>query len=174
MIELSMEKVEKILYQETPKTDALPTILRSIYTRYMRLYERYFADIDSLDDEVIAEFRKFNDETASFVKYYYMDIPMDIFLSMEEFEEKYSAHLLGPGWHDYLFNAYEDFREDYYDYDDDDESEETLKAAFAKEALKEFYDRMDNIFREGFNTGSETGKSTVDALTGILFEQEQS
>ena len=55
MVELSNERIEQILHEETKKTEALPTILRGIYTRYMRLYERYFADVDALNDGRIAE-----------------------------------------------------------------------------------------------------------------------
>ena len=46
MIELSKERIDQIVYDETPKTDVLPTILRSVYNRYMRLYEDYFTDLD--------------------------------------------------------------------------------------------------------------------------------
>ena len=53
MIELSNERVETILEEETPKTPELETLLRAIYTRYMRLYEKYFADIDKLNDKEI-------------------------------------------------------------------------------------------------------------------------
>lgn len=44
MIELSHERIEQILHEETVKKEDLDTILRGIYFRYMRLYERYFAD----------------------------------------------------------------------------------------------------------------------------------
>ena len=54
MVELSNERIGKILHEETVKTEELATILRSIYTRYMRLYEKYFADIDALNDEKVA------------------------------------------------------------------------------------------------------------------------
>ena len=50
MIELSKEKIEKILHEETVKTEELATILRSIYTRYMWMYEKYYSDIDALND----------------------------------------------------------------------------------------------------------------------------
>ena len=53
----------------------MATLLRSIYTRYMRLFEGYFADIDALNDTKIAQFRKYHEETCSLVRYYYMDIP---------------------------------------------------------------------------------------------------
>ena len=70
MVELSSKRVEQILHEKTPKTESLETILRAIYTRYMQLYERYFADIDDLNDDLIAELSEFHDETASLVKYY--------------------------------------------------------------------------------------------------------
>ena len=54
MIELSKERIEKILYEETAKTEQLTTILRSIYTRYLRMYEKYFSDIDALNDNTIS------------------------------------------------------------------------------------------------------------------------
>ena len=51
MVELSNERVDLILHEETFKTEELITILRGIYIRYMRLFERYFDDIDTLNDE---------------------------------------------------------------------------------------------------------------------------
>ena len=53
MVELSNERIEQILHEETMKKEELETILRSIYTRYMRLYEKYFAE--QMQNE---EFRK--------------------------------------------------------------------------------------------------------------------
>ena len=88
MVELSRKRVEQILHEETLKTEELATILRGIYTRYMRLYERYFADIDALNDEKIAELREYHGETKSLVNYYYRDIPLDICMGIDEFEEK--------------------------------------------------------------------------------------
>lgn len=55
MIELSHERIEQILHEETVKKEDLDTILRGIYFRYMRLYERYFADLDALDDDIISQ-----------------------------------------------------------------------------------------------------------------------
>ena len=63
MVELSTERIDEILYKETQKTVDLPTLLRSIYTRYMHLYESYLADIDTLNDEKIAELKKYHEET---------------------------------------------------------------------------------------------------------------
>ena len=74
MIKLSAERVNEILQKETPKTEVLPTILRSIYNRYMHLFERYFEDIDVLNDDTIAELKKYHEETRGLVKYYYMDM----------------------------------------------------------------------------------------------------
>ena len=111
MVELSKERIEQILHEETMKKEELETILRSIYTRYMRLYEKYFADIDALNDDEVAELRKYHEETRSLVRYYYMDIPLDICMGLKEFENKYSANLLGPEWHEYLFDSYEEFKE---------------------------------------------------------------
>ena len=78
MVELNNERIEQILHEETTKKEELETILRSIYNRYMWLYEKYFADIDALNDEKIAELTNYHEETLSLVKYYYMDIPLDI------------------------------------------------------------------------------------------------
>ena len=48
MVELSKERIAQILHEETVKKEDSDTILRSVYTRYMCLYEKYFADIDGL------------------------------------------------------------------------------------------------------------------------------
>ena len=165
MVELSKERIEKILHEETVKTEELATILRGIYTRYMRLYEKYFADIDALNDAKIAELRKYHEETGSLVRYYYMDIPQDICEGLLEFENKYSANLLGPGWHEYLFSSYQEFREESDARD--------IKAEFSKQALAAFYEAMDNIFRQGFGTGSQTAKDVVSGITGLLFGKEK-
>ena len=69
MLELSNERIEQILNEETMKTVELATLLRSIYLRYMRLFEGYFADIDALNDTKIAQFRKYHEETCSLVRY---------------------------------------------------------------------------------------------------------
>ena len=77
MIEMSQERIKQILEEETVKTEELATILRSVYTRYMHLYEKYFADTDALDDAAIAGLKDYHEETKSLVKYYYMDITWD-------------------------------------------------------------------------------------------------
>ena len=69
MLELSNERVGQILHQETLQTEELPTILRAIYTRYMRLYEKIYADIEALNDAEIARLREYHEETKSLVKY---------------------------------------------------------------------------------------------------------
>ena len=170
MIEFSNERLEEILHKETVKKEDLTTILRSIYTRYMRLYEKYFADIDALDDDGIAELRKYHEETQSLVKHYYMDIPMDICLGIREFEDKYSANLLGQDWHKYLFDAYKDFREKNKGRI---KSDEKLKEEFTKQALDAFYDAMGYILREGFGTGSQTVNHVISGITGLLFGKEK-
>ena len=73
MVEFSKERIEQILYEETMKKAEPETILRSIYTRYMLLYEKYFADIFALDDDKIAELKKYHEETRSLIKYTYME-----------------------------------------------------------------------------------------------------
>lgn len=110
MIELSNERLEQMLHKETAKKEELGTILRGVYARYMHLYEAYLADIDALNDARIAELRKYQEETESLVKYYYMDIPPDICLRLREFEEEYGALLLGPEWRKHLSDSFEDFR----------------------------------------------------------------
>jgi hypothetical protein len=119
MVELSTERVEEILQKETQKTESVPVILRAIYTRYMNLFERYFADIDNLNDDKIAELRKYHEETISLVKYYYMDIPQDICHEINEFESKFTAKLLGKDWHKNVSERLETFRECNWDDDKD-------------------------------------------------------
>ncbi len=165
MVELSNERIGQILNEETAKTEELTTILRGIYTRYMCLYEKYFADIDTLTNDKIAGLRKYHEETVSLVKYYYMDIPQDICEGIKEFENKYSANLLGPEWHEYLFRSYQVFRKE--------SKAGNKKEAFTKQTLEAFYTAMDDIFREGFGTGSQTVKDVVSGITGLLFGKEE-
>lgn len=166
MVELSNERVEQILNEETQKTEELTTILRGIYTRYMRLYEKYFDDIEALNNEKIDELKKYNEETRSLVKYYYMDIPLDICMALKEFDNNYSSKLLGSGWHEYLFGAYNDFGSEY---GNEDKSKECLKKEFEEKNLDAFYDCMDYIFREGFSTSSETAGKLASGFAGMLF-----
>ena len=168
MLELSNERIEQILNEETTKTVELATLLRSIYTRYMRLFEGYFADIDALDDAKIAQWRKYHEETCSLVKYYYMDIPHDVCEDIEEFNDKFSAKLLGPKWYDNLAQIYDAFQDENWEM-----SDKRLKAEFKKQALASFYKEMDNIFREGFGTGSKTVGDVVSGIAGLLFGKEQ-
>ena len=169
MVELSKERIEQILHEETAKKEDQGTILRSIYTRYMRLYEQLFEDIDALDDDQIAVLRDYHDETRSLVRYYYMDIPLDICKGIEEFENKYTDGLLGREWRKNLFDRYKAFREESRNKD---KSEEDLKSEFKKQTLTDFYDTMDLIFREGFGTGSETVKGFAGMIKGLLFGKE--
>ena len=168
MVELTRKRVEQILNEETVKTEALPTILRGIYSRYMRLFERYFADIDALNDDEIAELRQYHKETQSLVKYYYMDIPHDVCIELREFDKKFCAKLLGPDWHEALYECYEDFRDDSAS---NDMSEKSLKAEFAEQNLEAFYADMDSIFREAFGTGSQTAEKVFSGLSKLLFEE---
>lgn len=169
MVELSKERMDQILHEETAQKEDTETILRSIYTRYMCLYEKYFADIDALNDDGIAELRAYHEETRSLVRYYYMDIPQDICLYIKEFENKYIAKLLGPEWLEYLYGNYEEFRREN---EDGDTPVEALKAEFSKQALEAFYDAMDYVFRDGFGTDSQTYKDVASGLTGLLFGKE--
>ena len=169
MVELTNERIEQILQEETAKKEELGTILRGIYTRYMCLFEKYFADIDALNDEKIAELRTYHEETCSLFRYYYMDIPLDICTGVIAFENKYSANMLGAGWHEFLFNNYEEYKEANCS---GNISEEVLKAAFSKEALSVFYDAMDYIFRDYFGTNSQIFKDLDGKITGHLFGKE--
>ena len=166
MIELSNERIDEILHKETLKTEESATILRAVYTRYMRLYERYFVDIDSLNDSEIAEMRKYHEETKSLVKYYYMDIPLDVCAGLYKFDNTYSTKLLGPDWHKHLFDYYNEFKAGSKNRD---KSEECIKADFAEQNLTAFYGLMDYVFREGFGTGSSTVEKVVGGIKGILF-----
>lgn len=168
MIELSNERIEQILHEETAKKEELDTILRGIYTRYMLLYENYLADIDALNEDKIAEMRNYHEETGSLIKYYYMDIPQDICILIEEFEKEYNSKLLGPGWHEFLFSTYEEFKGENQD---EEKSEELLKAEFSEQALSYFYKAMDYVFREGFDTESKTVEQATGWLSGQLFEK---
>ena len=98
-----------------------------------------------------------------------MDIPLDICMGLKEFENKYSANLLGSEWHDYLFDSFEDFREKNRGKNT---SDECLKAQFTKQTLNAFYEAMDYVFREGFGTGSQTARKVVSGITGLLFGKE--
>ena len=168
MLELSNERIEQILNEETTKTVELATLLRCIYTRYMRLFEGYFADIDALNDARIAELRKYQEETSSLVKYYYMDIPKDVCEGIKEFNNKFSAKLLGPKWFDNLSDIYEGYKNENWDTD-----EKHLKSEFEKRVLTTFYEEMDNVFREGFGTGSKTVKAVTGGIAGLLFGKEE-
>ena len=53
LFELRKERLEQLLHEETTKKEELGTILRSIYTRYMHLYEAYYADTDALKEDTI-------------------------------------------------------------------------------------------------------------------------
>ena len=170
MLELSHERIGCILEEETPKTEEMTTILRAIYTRYMVLYEKYFADIDALDSDRIAELKKYHEETQSLIKYYYMDIPQDICRGLNEFEEKSSSLLLGPNWHQYLFKSYDDFKEENGIYGIKDKE---FKTEYAKSVLKAFYETMNHIFRDGFGTGTKTVEKMVSGISSLLFGKRE-
>ena len=166
MVELNSERIEEILCKETPKTEELTTIMRAIYTRYMRIFEKCFADIDALNDDEIGRLRNYHEETVSLLKYYYMDIPMKISMELGEFDEEYSSKLLGPDWHKYLFGAYNDFKAENKD---GNKSEECLKAEFEKKSLEAFYEAMDSVFREEFGTESKDAREMEDGFKSLLF-----
>ena len=155
MVELSNERVEEILHKETQKTEELTTILRGIYSRYMYLYEKYFADIDALNNDEIAKMKKYHEETVSLLKYYYLDIPLDICTGLIEFDDYYTDKMLGADWQKFLLDNYKDFKDKKKGKN---KSEECIKAEFAKHSLESFYDVMDYVLRDGFGTDSKTGE----------------
>ena len=166
MVELSNERIEQILQEETVKKEDPGVILRSIYTRYMRLYEKYLANTDGLNDAEIAEMRDYHEETKSLIKYYYMDIPQDVCTDLREFDEKYIDKQFGPEWKQVLSGKFEDFKSSIFNEDKD---EECLKAEFKKQSLDYFYDTMDYIFREDFGTESRAAKNVTNGIAGLLF-----
>ena len=166
MLELSKERIAQILHEETVKKEDADTILRSVYSRYRQLYEKYLEDIDALNDDKIAEMRSYHEETRSLIKYYYMDIPQDVCAGIRKFETDYSDKLLGPDWHKYVFDNYAEFRaKNKNKY----KNEEEIKAEFTKQTLAAFYDLMDYGLRDGFGTGSATVKTVVSGISGLLF-----
>lgn len=171
MIELSKERIDQLLNEENVKKEEIQTILRSLYLRYMRLYERYFADIDALNDDYIAQLKNYHEETISLYKYYFLDIPQDTCESISKFDNEYSAKLLGADWHKHLFSAYEEFKNDGI-YRNKDEA--FLKKEFTKKALEAFYYEMDLVFREGFGTGGKTVSNIINGFTGLLFGKKSS
>ena len=169
MTQLSIERVEKILREETPKKEDLSTILRGIYTRFLRQYESYFEDINALNDKKIAELREYNNETRSLVRYYYLDIPQNICNALEVFENEVNEKLFGPDWHKYLFDSYNNFRDKNKSRN---KSEKSLKAEFREESMNTFYQAMDYIFREGFGTADKTTENTLSEIIEKFFKNE--
>ena len=170
MKELSVERIEEILHRETAKKEETAAILRAIYTRHMRLFERYFADIDALTDEKVHSLRDDYEETESLIRYYYMDIPQDICKCLQAFDSEYGEILLGADWHKVLFDLFREFKEKQRGKG---KSKEAQKAEFQKQMLDAFYDAMDYIFRDGFGTGSQTFSSAANELQNLLFGKEK-
>ena len=110
MVELSLERIDEMLHKETPKKEETTTILRCVFSRYMQLYERYLADIDALNDEMIAELKAYHEETRSLCRYYYMDIPLEICSDLYDYDEEYTKKLLGPDWKKYISDSFEEFK----------------------------------------------------------------
>jgi len=166
MSELNYEKIDQIMHKETPKTEDLLLILRGIYLRLVRLFERYYADIDALNDDRIDELKQYHEETISLVKYYYMDIPLDILYALGRFDGEHVDKMLGSGWNRYLFEAYKDF---VIKNRNENKSNEDLKAEFAGKNLMDFYRSMDNIFRVTFGTSSKTVENAGNWIGKLLF-----
>ena len=91
-------------------------------------------------------------------------------MGIKEFETKYSSNLLGPEWHEYLFESYKEFRENSKDKY---KNEEFCKAEFTKQALDYFYEAMEYVFREGFGTESQTAKNTISSIKELLFGKQK-
>lgn len=87
-------------------------------------------------------------------------------MELEEFDETYTAKLLGADWHKILTDAYKEFRAEYKNRN---KSEECLKAEFSEQCLEAFYKAMEEVFREGFGTGSKKAENFVSGLAGLLF-----
>ncbi|SEA05253.1 hypothetical protein SAMN05216349_10453 [Oribacterium sp. KHPX15] len=168
MVELTTGRINQILHEETAGKEDLATILRGIYTRYMHLYEEYFSDIDSLNDDKIAELKKYNEETISLAKHYYLDIPLDVCEDLLDFEKEYGVNLLGPDWHKYLYDAYKEFTE----YHDGKNKDENMKA-FRAHALENFYESMDSIFRESFGTDSKNAEGAMSVIKSLFFDDDK-
>jgi len=168
MVQLTNERIDQMLHEETVKKEEQSTILRSIYTRYMRLYEDYFSDIEALNDEKIEEFKKYNEETISLIKYYYLDIPLDICEDLLAFEKEYGIQLLGPNWHKYVFEAYKEYAEDH-----DELKKADIMKTFREHALDNFYSSMDYIFRGSFGTESKASESAVSMIKGLFFDNDK-
>lgn len=166
MVELSKERMEQMLHEETAKKEDQGAILRAVYTRYMQIFEKYIQNLDTLDDEQIAEMRKYHLETISLVKYYYMDIPHDVATGIREYEKKVCDLLLGEDWHKNLTDSFEEYKRRNKIYG---KNEEELRAEYKRESLEGFYDVMDYVFRSGFGTESETAKDVFGGLSGLLF-----
>ena len=166
MIELSKEVLEQILHEETAKGEDTKTILRAIYTRYMRMYEKYFEELENLDDGKIAELRKYHEETRSLIKLYYLDIPQDTCAKIEQFEEKGVNKLLGEEWRSTLEELYREFAKKY---SNQGKSGEQLKKDFKAEAVRAFYETMEFIFRDGFGTESETARNVLSGIGELIF-----
>lgn len=166
MVELSNERIEQIIKDETKKTEALPMILRAIYNRYMNLYEHYIAEVDTLTDDKVAAYKKQHEETRSLIKYYYMDIPQDVCHELNQFDENCDSVLLGRDWKKHVYDAYDEFKSKSKAWN---KEEDYYIAEFKKYALKEFYAAMEEIFRDGFGTGSETSKNFFEGISGLLF-----
>ena len=152
MVELSNERIDKILHEETLRTEDSRTLLRAI--------------IDKLNDKKIAEFRKYHEETKSLLKYYYMDIPHDVNIALNEFDNKYTDYLLGNEWHSLLLEQYNKFK---IDKSFEDRDEDSLKNRFAKQNLNIFYEAMNSVFRDDFDTSSKTAHSISVFFKGLLF-----
>lgn len=170
MVELNNERIDEILHKETVKTEEQATILRAIYTRYMRLYEEYFAAVDTLDDAKIAELRTYHLETRNLVKAYYMDIPEETGTYLQVFDKEYTVKLLGPDWKKYVSESFQEFSSEHKK---EAKNEDHLKEMYREEILGAFYDAMNHVFRDGFGTANKTLEKVSKGLLSILFGDDK-
>ena len=170
MIELSYDQVDQIMHKDTPRSEDLPLILRSIYLRYLHLFETYFADIDALDDDKIIELKKYHEETRSLIKIFYLDIPMDVFYALGSVDEDDVSKMLSTELKQYVFDSFRNFM---LENRDESKSKERFKLEFAQKNLTDFYSSMDTVFRGAFGTTSKTTENAVGWIGKLLFGEDK-
>ena len=98
-----------------------------------------------------------------------MDIPVDICMALDAFEDKDCAKLLGPDWKEFLYDRYVDFKDDSLF---SGKSEADLKREFAQKYLDSFYEEMGTVFRTGFGSGSRTAEHLFKGIEQLAFGKE--
>ena len=87
-----------------------------------------------------------------------------------DYDEEYTKKLIGPDWKKYIADSFKEFKAENRDKF---KSEELMKAEFQEQNLNAFYVSMDEIFRDGFGTGSETAKKATNWFAGLLFGKDE-